>query len=247
VGKHSSIKVEVVDGKDIWLPCMGCKNETKHLALVFVNEEGRISDDYDYRWNSCYYIVECQGCGAVSFLQQDTNSDDVEYGYDEDGQVIGEHSVTQKLYPQRVAGRDVLEDIHLLPYGVGKVYREAHDAFSAGLNVLAGMGIRAVVEAICLDRSARGDSLEDKINNLKEQNLVTVEGAEILHKLRFLGNKAAHEIKSHTAKELGIAFEVVEHLLLGVYLIPARSGQLPDRKKIIEGAATEYVEVEKLL
>jgi hypothetical protein len=50
--------------------------------------------------------------------------------------------------------------------------------------------------------------------------VLTQDGADILHKLRTLGNDAAHEVKPHSLQELGLAFDVVDHLLLGVYILP---------------------------
>lgn len=41
-----------------------------------------------------------------------------------------------------------------------------------------------------------------------------------------MGNKAAHEAKANSEAELGIALDVVEHLLRGVYILLKRAAQL---------------------
>ena len=86
--------------------------------------------------------------------------------------------------------------------------------------VLTGIGLRAIIETVCKDQAATGKSLYDQINSLVEQSVLTKDGAEILHKLRVLGNNAAHEVKPHSNVQLGLAFDVVEHLLQGVYILP---------------------------
>ena len=49
---------------------------------------------------------------------------------------------------------------------------------------------------------------------------MTAEGADILHKLRVLGNDAAHEVKAHNSKQLELAMKIIEHMLDGTYIIP---------------------------
>jgi hypothetical protein len=95
------------------------------------------------------------------------------------------------------------------------------------LPVLAGIVIRAIVETVCKEKGASGGNLEQKIDHLAAMNLITSDGARILHSLRVLGNKAAHEVKPHTQKELSVAFAVLEHLLQTVYIIPELAKKLP--------------------
>jgi hypothetical protein len=57
---------------------------------------------------------------------------------------------------------------------------------------------------------------------------VTKDGADILHRIRGMGNQAAHEQKAHTEAQLVAAFEVVEHMLKGVSIIPSHASSLPE-------------------
>lgn len=41
----------------------------------------------------------------------------------------------------------------------------------------------------------------------------------------------AHEVKPHKLSELNAAFDVIDHLLQGVYLIPAKAKELPENGK----------------
>ena len=70
-------------------------------------------------------------------------------------------------------------------------------------------------------------NLETRIDALRDQNILTPEGARILHKTRFLGNRAAHEIERPNDQTLNAAMEVVEHTLKSVYILPKIAKRLP--------------------
>ena len=91
--------------------------------------------------------------------------------------------------------------------------------------------VRAIVETICKHQGLTQGNLETKIDGLATTGVITTAGAEILHSLRFMGNVAAHEVKAHKTEELGTAMDVVEHLLLGVYVLPGRAKKLPKEGK----------------
>ena len=93
-------------------------------------------------------------------------------------------------------------------------------ALSSDSTVLAGVGLRALVETVCVEKSAAGPNLLAKIDDLVTKNILTPAAAAILHKIRNLGNSAAHEIKPHSEKQLGLAMDVIEHLLTDVYILP---------------------------
>ena len=86
--------------------------------------------------------------------------------------------------------------------------------------VLVGIGLRAIVETVCKEKNASGKDLYAKINDMASQHVLTPSGADILHKVRSLGNKAAHEVKPHTPRQLSLAMGVVEHMLKDVYILP---------------------------
>jgi len=95
--------------------------------------------------------------------------------------------------------------------------------------VLAGIGIRAIIETVCKERSAKGKDLKEKIDDLANLGVVTKDGAKILHSLRFMGNDAAHEVKAHTNEELITAIDVAEYTLKGVYILPKLADKLPKK------------------
>lgn len=157
------------------------------------------------------------------------HSDSEDLEPDPDGGTGYVAAETQTLYPNRVAGRSELKDSWTLPRQVSSIYTETVAALRSNLLVLTGIGVRAIVETVCKDRNATGGDLEKKIDALVTQGVLTKDGAQILHGLRFLGNQAAHEVKPQALETLTVALDVVDHLLLGVYVLPERAKKLPKK------------------
>ena len=204
-------------GDVVDVPCTECKRPTKHKVLVSVDISGE--DWYQsnsVQYNVHYQIVQCQGCETVTFRTSSTNSEDFEY-FDHEGNA--EYVETLLLYPNRSEGRVSMKDSHILPPNVQRIYDETIKAMNNEQPVLAGIGIRALVETICKDKKAVGSNLEQKVDALVKIGVLTVEGATILHQIRTLGNDAAHEVKPHKFDQLSLALDVCEHLLQGVYLL----------------------------
>jgi len=80
--------------------------------------------------------------------------------------------------------------------------------------------LRALIETICKEKNAEGGNLFKKIDDLVIKQILTPTGCTILHKIRTLGNDAAHEVKPHSDKQLGLAMDVVEHILNDIYILP---------------------------
>ncbi len=200
------------------LYCKECSGITLHSVVSSYDESG--SEDCgggnSVDWHCKNQTIQCLGCQTVSFRTVSTFSEDVEYDFD--GPY---HPETIKYYPGRVQGVKTLES-HLLPYTVQQIYKETVLSLENEQYILAGIGIRAIVETICKDLSAEGRDLYKKINTLKARSIVTQEGAETLHKLRVLGNSAAHEVKAHNSQQLELALQIIEHMLEGTYIIPSR-------------------------
>lgn len=96
------------------------------------------------------------------------------------------------------------------------------------LPVLAGVGIRALVESVCNEKKASGSNLAQRIDSLVPLGILTRDAAKTLHSLRILGNRAAHEVKPHSIAKLRIALDIAENLLTNVYVIPHQAKSVLD-------------------
>lgn len=196
-------------GQHIEVSCADCCRSTCHKVLASVDITDSLYDlVYDHSEN--FQIIQCQGCKTISF-QQITRSP-----YDGPGADWVEYC---DRYPS-LKGSTPIKDSHFLPPSVKRIYIETVEAINSNLSVLAGIGIRALIETICVDKNAVGKNLVCKIDNLVQIGILTPEGAEILHKLRSMGNESAHKVKTHDRELLILALDVAEHLLRGVYILP---------------------------
>ncbi len=112
------------------------------------------------------------------------------------------------------------------PIALKTFIKNSRCAICSKFNILAGIGIRALVESVCKDKNAVGNDLEKRINDLVLKGILTKDEAGILHKTRLLGNRSAHEVAEPTYEELEIAMDIVENLLRNVYIIPERAKKL---------------------
>lgn len=224
-------KIKVSDGDSEGTesnhPCSLCRRRTRHIVLSDVKLSGteESDDTFIYGWTNNYKIIQCKGCLSVQFMLEHSNSEDIMHfqglqGWEED------YVVTCDYFPDNENRREEIDHVQLLPQNVERIYSETLRGLNANLPILVGVGIRALIETICNDKNAQGKFIIDKINDLVKQGVLTQDGADILHKLRILGNKSAHEVVPHKKLTLSIAFDVVEHLLKGVYIIPHLAGKL---------------------
>jgi hypothetical protein len=205
-------------------PCKTCEREQVHLVVAQYNENGGVECEYGSEWwLNENQIIQCQGCETVSFRVVETYSGDMDY--DEFNKPY--HPGTEKFYPARIMGISSLDEIDLfsMPGNIYNIYKETVQAIEGGQNILAGIGIRALVEIVCKEKKVKGRDLHAKIQGLHEAGIVTEEGAKMLHHLRSLGNKAAHEVKAHSSDQLKTAMEVVGYMLLGTYTLPKKVEQ----------------------
>jgi hypothetical protein len=206
-------------GEEIRVACLRCHGRTIHTVLVSVDREGS-EGQYGVDWNENSQIVQCLGCKQISFRVASENSED--YDHDSNGDLY--YIETEVLYPHRLEGqRNIGQEIEYLPENVQSIYKETVQALVSGLPVLAGIGLRALIETVCKEKAAEGKDLNTKIDDLLAKGVLNPGGAEVLHHIRTLGNASAHEVKPHSKRRLVLALEVVEHLLRDVYILPTKA------------------------
>jgi hypothetical protein len=218
----AKINARVRPGTTVIVVCGECGRLTEHEILTEVSSHDQSPDGDILVWDD-YYTIQCRGCKTLSFFREEACSEDT----DPEGQLIKKRT----LFPGRIVGRPPLDDLYLLPYELQLIYKESRSALMEGLPILTGIGIRAIVETVCRERSSPGSNLAAQIDGLVTLNLITRTEGDILHDLRFMGNKSAHEVKAHSIQELNLAFDVVEHLLKAVYLLPEQAKRLPGASK----------------
>lgn len=142
-------------------------------------------------WDESYFTLQCCGCGTVSFELETTSSED--WTFDSSGRQVCDPK--SSYFPPRVEGRRELAHAHYIPGPVRQIYDETLIAIGSSQPVLAGIGLRAIVEAVCKEKAVDGRDLAKRINELAATRAITEDAAKILDKLRFMGN---HPSRSST-------------------------------------------------
>jgi hypothetical protein len=198
--------------------CTKCSGKTSHVILATVKVNGSEGDGhYSFDWNTKHQLIQCLGCKSISYRSISTNSED--YDHESNGDIF--YIESEKLYPHRITGvKGLGDDANYLPPNVRRIYEETLTALSVNAPLLSAIGLRALVETVCKEKNAVGGDLFKKIDSLVESRVLTPMGATILHKIRTIGNAAAHEVKPHSERQLSLAIDIVEHLLKDVFILP---------------------------
>jgi hypothetical protein len=214
--------------------CEQCGRETSHSVRCGM-ESHDSSPDGDIHGTDKYLVVQCMGCKTLSFCQESWNSEDFDVG-------SGEFIISRSLYPQRIIGRPLLDDRWFLPQQIREVYEQTRAAIIQNLPILAGIGVRAIIETVCKEQNATGRNLAERIDALATLQLIARREALVLHSLRFMGNAAAHETKAHSTAELNASLNIVEHLLNTVYLLERQQRRL--QKELSCSRETDELDLE---
>lgn len=203
-------------GSELLVSCVRCSGKTAHEVVSSVDQLESVEPDGIY-FERAFQIIKCRGCRTITFRDVSSSSEDTVQVSENEWEL----EAREELYPPRIEGlKDIGLDSFYLPPNIQQVYLETIRALINNCPVLAGIGLRALIEAVCKEKSAVGRNLFAKINDLVTKQILTPSGAELLHKVRSLGNNAAHEVTPHTPQQLSLAINVVEHLLRDVYILP---------------------------
>lgn len=206
--------------------CSRCIEDTNHhllyLKKMVTTYDSNNKIEPPSKELSEYMVVQCKGCNDLSFLLRyhgdcyKNNSGDSEY--------------IDYNYPEPILEGDYnvlsIEEKNSLPNVLSDLYNELDLAFQNDSNKLAGVGLRMLVEAICLEEKINGKNLKIRIEKLHERGLISKNEIPILDKLREMGNVSVHEIKSFPINKLKYALEIINHILKSIYILPGINKKL---------------------
>lgn len=207
--------------KKIRVLCRRCKNTTNHEILFSKDVQTSDEENSTQFWSSDQ-VLQCCGCDDVSFRHTNQYSEDIDY---ETGELID----NEVLYPNRFEGRSPIENYDDFPPKTRRIYQETLKALNQNAFILAAIGLRAIIESICVDQNTPGENLQKRIDKLAESGLLSTMQAEFLHAHRFIGNAAAHEMIAPKAVEIVAALDIAETLLKTIYILPGVAKSLKSK------------------
>lgn len=209
-------KEEIVE----WIYCNNCSRNTKHLLVSkFIHKDKElIEHSFQIDWIDGWYVWQCRGCDELTGEKIHQFSEDVNY----DGSPI----LYKEYFPKRGREQHKAKSFKKIPLKLEKIYNEIILNYNESCQILCGIGLRALLEGIYVDKNIEGNSLFEKIS---KASFVPNNIRDNLHGFRFLGNSAAHELVQPKLEDLKIAILVIEDILNIVYDLDYRSKLVFDK------------------
>jgi hypothetical protein len=208
-----------MEGQQVRIPCTRCGGDPRNHVVLKEYVDSWEVEDAGISGVSVYQICKCAGCDDVRFRTEFSSSEDWDPR-------TGEQEAQVCVYPEAQASNRPSIDIFDFPDPISRIYRETVLAFNAGALILAGGGLRAIVEALCQDKNVPGGNLQAKIDNLAQQGFLAVPQAALLHEERYLGNAALHEIVAPSRLDVEDGFDIIDTLLKTIYILPDKAERL---------------------
>ena len=186
--------------------CNVCRNDTWHEVASEYKQPHRT---YFWGFDKLFHaqILRCCGCDYLSFRLYEHP-----FEFEQNGEVV-EH-----IFPTREYKRRERKLFFTLPEHISKAYLQTNDAFDHGLYLLAAIGLRALVEAIVVDRIPEIEdsaSIQSKVDALRKYFAGDV--IDTLHDFRFMGNKAVHSLSEPARLDIHRALNVIENIMAFFY------------------------------
>jgi hypothetical protein len=198
--------------------CASCKKVTNHVVLAKHDTSGDNCDG-DIQWWVTYEVIQCLGCDDISFREVSTCTEDFDPR-------TGNLEENISLYPDRTSGRNPMFGYEKFPTKTKRIYMETIKALNVGTPLLAAIGLRALIESICLAQETKSRTLAKGIDELADMGLLSKKQAEFLHNHRFMGNEAAHEMVAPKPEHLVAALDIAETLLKTIYVLPEMADKI---------------------
>jgi hypothetical protein len=187
--------------------CNLCKNDTWHDVVVNYRQE--IEDAiWGYPQRNDAEILQCCGCQLLSFRS-------VTYPFAFQDPM---DRPEETLYPERCFKERERQYFSSMPIEINTLYDETITAHDKGLNLLSIVGLRALIEAIVVDKLEKaryGNSIESKIEALS--NIFGEEVINTLHEFKKMGNKAIHAQILPNPGDVHRALNVIEKIMVYFY------------------------------
>lgn len=219
---------KLIDGEVVKTLCTLCDNPTNHL--IRAKFAPKYQAEYEHFENNEYCVAECLGCNSISFLHFKWDNDEDSKDENGDPLKIASYFIEDERWFEDYEFLSE-EDLDELPAMIFEMYEEFQEALQREMRLLAGVGMRMLIEAVCLNQKITGKNLQDQIKTLLNTGNISKNDYDVLDELRKIGNTSAHKIKRPSDSILKAALEAVNHLLRTIYVVPKRTRRLKNKPK----------------
>ncbi|MHB8534570.1 MAG: DUF4145 domain-containing protein [Sulfuricaulis sp.] len=124
---------------------------------------------------------------------------------------------------EALVGRPKPDWYKRLPDNVRALLDEVYLGLSNNMHALPSMGLRTVIDMVCVDLVGDIGSFADKLKALRSHGYVSDREKAILEIAIDVGSASAHRGHNPSMEDINSLLDICEHLLKGVYVLPATS------------------------
>ncbi len=194
--------------------CNSCLHDTTHQCKADYFSPHLIGEDKylgGILFLVGYRLWLCAGCHTGTMER---------YQLDDEGMP----NFPSEFFPPSEKEHFVRVEFTTLPKAIRLIFEETVAAFNHGQTILCATGVRILIEGVCADRGIAGRNLQTKIDSLSK--ILPEQVGAGLHRLRYLGNKSAHECRVPTRENLRLGLGFCQDILTALYELKEKSRRL---------------------
>lgn len=196
-------------------------NKCRGLTNSWVRAEHIVTgNDGPMRWSDSFEVLQCCGCDTLSVRQEHWFSEWDEIDHDEYGRMVMRPGTKEVYYPAPTVRAKPKWFDTIADEVLRNVLDELYAALNAGLNGLASIGVRTL-----LDRTGYlliGDpsgGFQGKLSALQAGGHISGQEKTTLEAVADAGNASAHRGYTPTVERLGHIVDIIENFLHRAFVL----------------------------
>jgi hypothetical protein len=194
--------------------CFGITNSWIRADHTVNGDDGPIS------WSNTYEVLQCCGCDAISVRHKYWFSEWDELDYDENGRIEMRPGIKETYYPAPTLRTKPTWFDKINDEVLRDVLDELYSALNSGLNVLASIGARTLLDRtgfLLIGDPERG--FDGKLSALVTDGHISSQEKSILGAVADAGNASAHRGYTPTSERLGHIVDIIENLVHRAFVL----------------------------
>lgn len=193
-------------------------------------------NDGPISWSDSFEVLQCCGCDSLSVRQEHWFSEWDEMDYDEYGRMAMCPGIKEVYYPAPTVRAKPAWSDNIADEVLRNVLEELYIALNAGLNVLASVGARTLLDraGYLLIGDPRG-GFEGKLSALQSGGHISAQEKTTLEAVADAGNASAHRGYTPTVERLGHIVDIIENFLHRAFILAGAAEEIrkatPARRK----------------
>jgi transcription elongation factor Elf1 len=206
--------------------CPNCGPKRNTIVKSCYHKSGETED---FSWNSNYLIVECAACDVTFFGEVHTNSEDIEYYFEDDNQ-CGHYNETISQWPvsaKKVVEPAWLDEIYRSQPDLHEILKDTYFVMNEGRNFFAAIGFRTCIDRICEEVGIDpAITFEAKTQELLKLGKISQTNKEQIDAAIDAGSAAVHRGWKPEFEHIDAVRMTVEALIFSLFVNPERMSKL---------------------